>query len=213
LHRELRKDYPQSLSLRTHRALSWLNRAEQETGDDDARFIFLWISLNAAYANDIPERLHFSETRMFFHFLAHLLENDREQQLYHIIWEEFPKAIRLLLDNPFVYQPFWDYTNGKLSETEWKEKFRLSKASAHRALGKMDTRKVLMVIFGRLYVLRNQLFHGSATWNGSKNREQVRHATAILSKLVPTIIHIMLHSGDQHWGAPRYPVIDRSALA
>ena len=44
-----RVNYPEHLSLRVHRALSWLNRAEQ-CQDDDGRFIFLWISFNAAYA-------------------------------------------------------------------------------------------------------------------------------------------------------------------
>lgn len=48
--REIRGAFPESLGLRTHRALSWLNRAEQ-AGDADGRFIFLWITFNAAYAN------------------------------------------------------------------------------------------------------------------------------------------------------------------
>ena len=34
--REIRDSFSPSLSLRTHRALSWLKRAEQETEDDDA---------------------------------------------------------------------------------------------------------------------------------------------------------------------------------
>ncbi|MFZ9363927.1 MAG: hypothetical protein ACO25T_09900, partial [Arenimonas sp.] len=37
-------------AIRLHRAISWLARAEQEAEDPDARFIFLWIALNAAYA-------------------------------------------------------------------------------------------------------------------------------------------------------------------
>jgi len=49
--RETRDKFPEALSLRVHRALSWLNRAEQETEDIDAKFIFLWVAFNAAYAN------------------------------------------------------------------------------------------------------------------------------------------------------------------
>ena len=41
------------LALRTHRAISWIDRAEQETADYDAAFIFYWIAFNAAYAQDI----------------------------------------------------------------------------------------------------------------------------------------------------------------
>jgi hypothetical protein len=50
--RQERDNYPDNLGLRVHRALSWLNRAEQE-GDPDSRFIFLWIAFNAAYATAI----------------------------------------------------------------------------------------------------------------------------------------------------------------
>ncbi|MCP4457324.1 MAG: hypothetical protein GY816_04765, partial [Cytophagales bacterium] len=54
-HREIRDSMPQNLTLRIHRALSWLNCAEHME-DDDSKFIFLWIALNAAYANEFPDR-------------------------------------------------------------------------------------------------------------------------------------------------------------
>ncbi len=207
-HQTILGDQRNALSLRLYRALSWLKRAEQEADDEDARFIFTWIALNAAYSNEIPQRMRFSETRLFSHFLTLLVERDQEQRLYQIVWNDFSGAIRLFLNNKYVYQPFWDFQKGETSEAQWRQKFERSKASAHRALGKMDTRKVLMVIFERLYVLRNQLFHGSATWNSSKNREQLRDGLAILEQLVPAIIDIMLQNANQVWGEPRYPVID-----
>ena len=39
--RALRDGFPEALGLRVHRALSWLDRAEQETQDEDTRFILL----------------------------------------------------------------------------------------------------------------------------------------------------------------------------
>src|SRR5690606_39179936 len=51
-HRAERGNHPRDLALRVHRALSWLDRAEQSGADQDARFIFLWISFNAAYARE-----------------------------------------------------------------------------------------------------------------------------------------------------------------
>ena len=98
-HRERRDGFPQALSLRTHRALSWLHRAELEVNDPDARFIFLWISFNAAYGSDLPENYRFGETRMFFEFLGRLIRADKQQLLYRILWSEFPKSIRVLLNN------------------------------------------------------------------------------------------------------------------
>ncbi len=49
-----RDQHAEGIALRTHRALSWLNRAEL-CDDKDGRFIFLWIAFNAAYANDLGE--------------------------------------------------------------------------------------------------------------------------------------------------------------
>lgn len=208
-HRELQGELSPALSLRTYRALSWPHRAEQEKDDPDARFIFLWIAFNAAYAHELQDQMRFSETRLFYRFLSRLIESDREQLLYQIVWNVFPRSIHLLLDNPYVFQPFWEYQRGCLSEAEWKEKFIRSKTSAFRALGRMDTRKVLLVIFERLYVLRNQLFHGGATWNSSVNRDQLKQATDILGRVVPAIIAILLDNNSRLWGDPRYPMKKR----
>ena len=59
-----RDRYPQNLSLRVHRALSWLDRAEQES-DLISRLIFLWIALNAADATEIDDRVHVNEQATF----------------------------------------------------------------------------------------------------------------------------------------------------
>ena len=50
LHRTLRNDFDEQFSIRIHRALSWLERAERETNDPDAGFLFNWISFNANYS-------------------------------------------------------------------------------------------------------------------------------------------------------------------
>lgn len=134
--REIRDKFPESLSLRVHRALSWLHRAEQETQDQDARFIFLWVAFNAAYASEITDRERFSEKRQFVGFLGQLIQSDSENLLYDMLWNQFPGAIRLMIDNRFVFQPFWDFHNGRIGEDDWKRLFSQSKASAVRALGK-----------------------------------------------------------------------------
>ena len=206
--REHRESFNPALSLRTHRALSWLGRAEREGDDPDARFVFLWIAFNAAYAQEVPDRAGFSERRVLLEFLSRLIELDRERSLHRIVWEQFPGPIRLLIDNKFVYQPFWAYCNGDLDDATWRAAFARSRASAHRALGGSDTRRVLAIVFDRLYVLRNQLVHGGATWNSSVNRHQVRDGAAIMGRLVPAVIEIMMRGGGEVWGEPRYPVVD-----
>ncbi|MBM4125285.1 MAG: hypothetical protein FJ246_10100 [Nitrospira sp.] len=49
-----REAFSPNLSLRVHRALSWLGRAEQfgREQDVDGQFIYLWIAFNAAYTID-----------------------------------------------------------------------------------------------------------------------------------------------------------------
>ena len=57
-----------------------------------------------------------------------------------------------------------------------------------RALGRRGTSTVLSIVLSRLYVLRNQLVHGGATWNGKVNRAQVRDGANLLGKFVPAVI-------------------------
>ena len=206
--RLIREGFPTSLALRVHRALSWLHRAELETDDGDARFIFLWIAFNAAYANEVQDRQTFTERKLFLGFLNRLIESDEKRLLYHLVWNEFSGPIRLMIDNQYVFQPFWDHHNGQLAEQEWRDAFERSRASASRALGRMDTTRLLAVMFDRLYVLRNQLLHGGATWNSKVNRGQIAQGATIMGLIVPAVIHLMMENPQQLWGDPCYPVIE-----
>lgn len=207
--RELRDGFPPALALRTHRALSWLDRAEQEVEDHDARFMFLWIAFNAAYANEITTQQKFSERRLLVQFMNRLVAADKDKLLYAMVWRRYTGSIRLLIDNRFVFQPFWDHVNGARSEDEWRKMFSRSKSSAHRALGRMDTQKVFAVTLDRLYTLRNQLVHGGSTWNSSVNRSQVSDGARILGDVVPIVIHLMMENSHESWGEPMYPVVER----
>ena len=42
--RSLREGFSDSLGLRVHRSISWLQRAAKEGDDPDAAFVFLWIA-------------------------------------------------------------------------------------------------------------------------------------------------------------------------
>lgn len=209
-HREVREapGYSQALSLRAHRALSWLQRAEREQDDPDAQFIFLWIAFNAAYGHEIEDRSAYPDPRIFKSFLGRIVDADSAGLIYALVWNAFNGPIRLLLDNQYVFREFWEFQNGRLDEDTWKRKFEQSRAVANQALAKVDTLTVLAVLLDRLYVLRNQLLHGAATWRGAKNRQQVRDGAAIMSRLVPVVLHLMLDLGHQVWGDASFPVVD-----
>lgn len=145
-HRQERDKQHPNLSLRLHRALSWLNRAEQ-ADDTDGRFIFLWIAFNAAYATDIDEQQRLSEQETFKAFLEKLCSLDSTNSIEKLVWSEFPGSIRVLLDNQYVFQSFWDHQSGKISEEQWKDRFASGKKAAALALANRNTPAVLGVMF------------------------------------------------------------------
>jgi hypothetical protein len=110
--RALRDGFGDSLGLRVHRAISWLQRAAREDDDRDAAFVFLWIAFNSAYSQDIGIAYHVSEKGRFKSFLSTLLSFDRDDRIYHLVWTRFPHEIRLVLENQYVFGPFWNHQNG-----------------------------------------------------------------------------------------------------
>ena len=141
--RKERHQYGEYLSVRVHRALSWLNRAEQCVDDNDAKVIFLWIAFNAAYANNINPEYRLREHELAFLFIERLCQLDDKNRLEKIVWVEFSKSIRILLNNKYIFQPYWDYQNNQIDESIWKSRFSRAKSSANSALGKRGTPKVL----------------------------------------------------------------------
>lgn len=206
-HREVRNEQPEHLTVRIHRALSWLNRSEQcDQDDSDSQFIFLWVAFNVAYACETSNAYRAVEHEMYNSFVEKLYALDEEKQLDKLAWKEFPQSIRVLLKNKHVFQPFWDYLNGSISEMLWSEKFSNANNAANKAIGNGDTVKVLSVVLARLYTLRNQLIHGGATWNSSVNSSQIKDSCHILNRLVPIFIEIMVNNPEELWGQPCYPV-------
>ena len=142
---------PDKLRLRMRRALSWIERAEKEKDDYDAAFIFYWIAFNAAYATnrrqdpDTVERANFSE------YFDAILGLDADGTIYDAIYERFSGPIRILLDNQYVFQPFWDHHSG-LGHDNWEFQFSERRKEALKALLDQDTRFILSAVFDRLYV-------------------------------------------------------------
>ncbi|MFT4747768.1 MAG: hypothetical protein ACI8XG_001851 [Congregibacter sp.] len=204
--RSERENYPENLSLRVHRALSWLHRAESCENDLDGQFIFLWISFNAAYAQDLAS-LNLSEAATFSKFVTKICDLDQNKGLTNLVWDVYPSSIRLLLDNQYVFQLFWDHQNGHDNAANWQEKFDKAKQQANTALAKQQTDKIIELVLTRLYTLRNQIIHGGATWNSQVNRSQLLDGANLMGKLVPIIIEVMMDNPQALWGDANYPVV------
>lgn len=61
-------------------------------------------------------------------------------------------------------------------------------------------------MFVRQYTLRNQLMHGGADWNNSVNRAQVRDGRALLARVLPVMLGVMMDHPARCEGRPFYPV-------
>ncbi len=204
--KEIRDDLSESHAIRLHRAISWLRCAEDYSDtDDDLCFITLWISFNSCYAVD-DNHQDSTERQEFKDFSKKLCTLDTEQHIHNCLWNNFPGFVRLLINNKYVYAPFW--ASQRLGRDDWKPMFEKSKTHALRSLSYNNTPELLSVVLDRLYVLRNQLLHGGATYQSNMNRDQVVDGKRMLLELMPIVIEIMLNADDQDWGEIFYPVVD-----
>jgi hypothetical protein len=205
--RLIRSDFPTSLTLRVHRAISWLGRAEKEVEDADVRFILLWIGFNSAYGSDVSSAIN-SERGAFKAYFDSLVSLDVDNRIYGAVWKRFPHEIRLLLDNKYVFAPFWNHHNGVAGYSDWAQRLVSSQRALASTLAQHDTSRMLSIVFDRLYVLRNQLVHGGATWNSGINRDQVRDGAGVIGWVLPIFIDIMMDNPQQEWGPVAYPVVE-----
>jgi hypothetical protein len=210
-HREERETWPDGLNLRVHRALSWLKGAEAmaEAGDLDGQFLYLWIAFNAAYESELPDGERPLEQERFRSFVAKLVDLDAgAARIPDLVWHEFSGTIRRLLDTEHIHGAYWEFQRGRLSEERWRAQFEKDRKIVHRALAERRTAQVLTGVLARVYVLRNQVVHGCATWAGSVNRPQLRVCTDFLAKFVPVLVETMMDHPDTLWGDASYPVVD-----
>ena len=198
-----------SLSLRMRRSISWGLRGDDavERDDPDGAYVFYWIALNAAYGEEQEEHTEEREHQRVERFLRRIVRLDYEGSIFRSLWVAYSGPIRVLLENPYVYGPFWSHYNGRDGYENWNQRFESEQHRVRQALGNEDALTILAILFNRLYVLRNQLVHGGATWGGSVNRDQVRDGVALLGFLTPQFIALMLNNPIEDWGPPYYPYV------
>lgn len=203
--REASETFPEPYRVRLHRALSWLDRAAKGNEDADARFIFLWIAFNAAYAHEFGDEDN--ERKQLAAFFTRLVEADADGRLHALLFDRFSGPIRTLIDNKFVFQPFWRALRDHDSSGRWEERFAQAKQVAMRSVLDKDTVRLLCIVFDRLYVLRCSLVHGGATWNSQLNRSQVNDGVQLLHALLPVMLELMIEHPGLELGAIAFPVV------
>lgn len=194
------RDAHQPFSIRVWRGLSWLERAEQ-AADVDSRFIALWIAFNAIYGQAGEDGRDEPDHKTWQAFLARMVEKDADDQLGRLLNEHRP-AVLHLIDNQFIFRPFWQ----RHPDATDKLRRAVQRSLVNYQCG--HTLPLLQELFERLYVLRQQVFHGAATSGSKLNRKTVDTGTAVLACVVPTLIEIMLSAGPTTaWGEVCFPPI------
>ena len=195
---------PENLTIRIHRAISWLKSAEKQEENLDLKFISLWVSFNACYAVDLNGISSKPEKAKLRDFTSSLVQFDRTR-LYNLFWEKYSGPVKVLIENKFVFEKFWEYNRGEAND--YLPAFNKSIASATNCLSKQNIEGLIEIVLERLYTLRNQIIHGGATYNSKLNRSQLKDACNIMQLLVPIIIDIMLENGEHDWEEIAYPVV------
>lgn len=202
---EQREGMAQNHATRLHRALSWLLCAQKYEQDDDLAFITLWISFNACYSVDEHSE-SLGDRATFRDFIERLCKQDSEGKIYDLLWMNYSGFVRSVINNQFLFAPFW--VSHHVGNDHWQSAFEQSQRKAMQALANRQVSHLLRLVLDRLYVMRNQMVHGGATYNSKVNREQVKSSRRLLAELLPVIVQIMLHDHEADWGKIRYPVVN-----
>ncbi len=195
---------PETLTIRLHRSISWLKSAEKQDGNLDLKFISLWIAFNACYAVDLNGISSKPEKAKLRDFTSSLVQFDRTR-LYNLFWEKYSGPVRVLIENKFVFEKFWEYNRGEAED--YLPAFNKSITTALNCLSKEHIEGLMEIVLERLYTLRNSIVHGGSTYNSKLNRSQLKDACNIMQLLVPIIIDIMLENSQHDWGEIAYPVV------
>ena len=209
--------------IRMQRALSWLTR-ECELGepDPDISFVLHWIAFEALYGNQGTGQqmagASNSTSKEIMAFFSELEVNENDRQSMVQATQEVWEHALALFENPYINPKCWNaYYKGHSKAGAHKNPFRQGNPRLKR--GALQDPKqfddYIKDLFQRLYLLRNQLFHGNATHKGGDDHVrsgQINSGARVLRKLLPVIITCMLNAMERYpaserWGLVPYPRI------
>lgn len=180
-------------TVRCYRCTSWFKKAadciKSDPDDLDAAFVFYWIAFNALYGQPIYLKKQDERQGDWNDILKFLgLMTKYGRVFMESVMRKAEEDIQKIQDNQFLCKLCW---------VRWNEKKLFSKEQRLSELCRESSRDDLCDLFHRLYVLRNQIFHGCSSDRSVKNRESIAPAVIIMRALVPVFREIVRHYGHR----------------
>ncbi len=195
----------QSYWDRLKRAESWISRAESLKAQewDEGPFIFYWIAFNTLYGQH--DEIRETDSKDIEKFLKRICKLDQKDGSLSLILHDIhiKRKMDSLIKNQYLSEIYWR-EKGRL------RKFKLDQDNDHKkaqiAYKQRELDEYLSILFKRLRVLRNQIFHGCSTDKSRSNKGSLQPAEAILKELVPQFLTIFKDHGQREkWGKVPYP--------
>jgi len=193
----------QATSIRFHRACSWMACVEEmpEGQDHDLGLISLWIAFNSLYGQwDCQNREPKPDRESWRGFIDRILKLDGSGHVVGALQEHKRLVISLLDD---------EYLSGFFRQEPSDIRAKQSRKAAYNAQTWYIENRWTMVldeILARIYVMRCQLVHGAATYGGKLNRTSLKHCMAMMQRLLPALLLVLIdHGADEDWGPMCYP--------
>ena len=183
---------------RLRRVKAWINLAgvtpsapgetmgDDHVIDDAVRFVFYWVAFEAAYGIAKKCNLGRSKDGVMKEFINRAVKID--EPAFKNLLDQHEADVNKILNLRAIYPDFWKRdANGKPPKG-WKQ--RLTQ-EYEEFLKNDDTANKLLIVFERLKVARNQIFHGASSRRKSFGTAQVEHGLKILSAIIPKFGEVM----------------------
>jgi hypothetical protein len=160
-----------------------------------------WIAFNSLYGQWDGEALEpVTDNVCWRHFVDRMLSLDEGNHVIDALMENKP-LVMTIFDDEYLSRYFWQEPTEERANRSKKTKF-----DARTWYLQGNWTLILDRLIERIYLLRSQLVHGAATYNGRLNRTSIRHCSQMMDHLLRAFLLVWIHYGaDEDWGIMCYP--------
>ena len=198
------------------RAETWMEGAKQvdeniklqgknkKIANSAISFVLWWIALEATYKKRQKNR----KTNELHAFISDIGRNQKQKEELKKILGECQKEACNLVSLPYIHKGFWENRKTKKGRQykdakEWRKKFKEIETTYND--DNTDILEKIKILFSRLQVARNQIFHGANSRGDSWGLTQTQEGVKILRIFVPYFIKQIRKNSNHDWGEVLFP--------